>query len=102
VRSIYGCTAWQTGPGRITVEVAGSGFLYNMVRIIVGTLVEVGRGHLEPGAVQQALRTNDRTLVGPTLPPHGLHLEWVAYDRVPDANGGMHAAATDTTDLDVE
>jgi tRNA pseudouridine38-40 synthase len=87
VRTVHGCTVWQPEPGRITVEVAGSGFLYNMVRIIAGTLVDVGRGHLEPDSVATALRTNDRTLVGPTLPPHGLRLEWVAYDRHPDANG---------------
>jgi tRNA pseudouridine38-40 synthase len=61
------------------VEVCGSGFLYNMVRIIAGTLVEVGRGRNEPASVRQALATRDRTLAGPTLPAHGLRLEWITY-----------------------
>lgn len=85
VRTVHGCHVWEPQPGRIIVEVAGSGFLYNMVRIIAGTLVDVGRGHLPPDAVRRALTTGDRQFVGPTLPPHGLCLEWVAYDQAADA-----------------
>ncbi len=93
VRTIHGCSVWQPSPGRITIEVAGSGFLYNMVRIIAGTLVEVGRGQLEPAVVGQALQTVNRDLVGPTLPPHGLRLEWAAYDGLPRANDDASAHA---------
>lgn len=82
VRSIHGCTVWAPTTGRLTIEVAGSGFLYNMVRIIAGTLVEVGRGQIAPETVTRALHERDRDLVGPTLPPQGLCLEWIAYDGV--------------------
>jgi tRNA pseudouridine38-40 synthase len=64
---------------RVRIDVAGSGFLYNMVRIIAGTLVEAGRGRLAPGDVRSALETGDRRRAGPTLPPCGLCLEWVRY-----------------------
>jgi tRNA pseudouridine38-40 synthase len=61
------------------VEVSGNGFLYNMVRIIAGTLVEAGRGRIGAAEVAAALAERDRAKVGPTLPPHGLRLEWVRY-----------------------
>lgn len=59
--------------------VAGSGFLYNMVRIMVGTLIDIGRGRLEPDIIQQVLATKDRTLAGKTVGPQGLTLEQVFY-----------------------
>lgn len=92
VRSIHGCMLWETGPGRAVLEIAGSGFLYNMVRIIAGTLVEVGRGACTPEAVLEVLRTRNRELAGPTLPPHGLCLEWIAYDGPPRTDGGAAPA----------
>lgn len=79
VRTIHGCTVLSPSPGLAVLEVAGSGFLYNMVRIIAGTLVEAGRGKLGAEDVRRALATGDRTVTGPTLPPHGLRLEWVRY-----------------------
>jgi tRNA pseudouridine38-40 synthase len=60
-------------------EVAGSGFLHHMVRNIVGTLVEVGRGKLEPADITRILQARDRTLAGPTAPPQGLCLVRVEY-----------------------
>jgi len=51
-----------------------------MVRILAGTLVEVGRGRLEPDIVDQVLDTGDRRAAGPTLPPTGLWLEWIRYE----------------------
>jgi tRNA pseudouridine38-40 synthase len=83
VRSIYGCTVISPEPGRITIEVAGNGFLYNMVRIIAGTLVEVGRGKIDVAHVREALTTCNRSATGPTMPPHGLRLEWVRYGALP-------------------
>jgi tRNA pseudouridine38-40 synthase len=64
----------------IDLVVEADGFLYNMVRIIAGTLVQVGKGKLEPSAVKEILDGRDRRLAGPTLPPHGLFLEKVYYD----------------------
>jgi len=67
----------------VHIVVQGSGFLYNMVRIIAGTLVEVGRGKFDPSIVKHVLASKDRRQAGPTLPPHGLWLEWIRYDEPP-------------------
>lgn len=63
----------------LLIDVEGQGFLYNQVRIMVGTLVEVGRGHWPPQCVAEILASRDRRQAGPTAPPHGLCLEWVKY-----------------------
>ena len=63
----------------VHIIVRGGGFLYNMVRIIAGTLVEVGRGHWPPEYVDELIRNADRQKSGPTLPPTGLCLEWIRY-----------------------
>lgn len=65
---------------RIRIDITGSGFLYNMVRIISGTLVEVGRGRMNPDAIPAILAGKDRRKAGPTLPGRGLCLEWIRYD----------------------
>jgi tRNA pseudouridine38-40 synthase len=67
------------GEREIQIVVSGSGFLYNMVRIIAGTLLEVGRGAMPPEKVDEILATGNRQLAGPTLPPQGLWLEWIRY-----------------------
>lgn len=76
----------------IYVDVAADGFLYNMVRIIAGTLLEVGAGRRTLDDVQQALTTGQRTFAGKTLPPQGLCLEAVTYGdgpkRLPDDEEG--------------
>ena len=64
---------------RIMIEVEADGFLYNMVRAITGTLVEVGRGAQGPDWVQQVLRATDRCQAGQTAPPEGLFLLRVDY-----------------------
>lgn len=64
---------------RLVFEIEGTGFLYTMVRSIVGTLIDVGRGRLPAGAISAALRRRDRRLVGPTAPANGLCLVEVAY-----------------------
>ena len=58
----------------IRIRVTGNGFLYNMVRIIAGTLIAVGRGQMEPGQVLENLQACDRELAGPTAPAQGLML----------------------------
>ncbi len=64
---------------RLRIEISGNGFLYNMVRIVAGTLLEVGRGRLSPDDVSGAIASLDRRHAGPTLPPTGLCLEWIRY-----------------------
>jgi len=68
---------WQDGT--IVIEVEGDGFLYHMVRTIVGTLVEVGRGAKPPEWVAEVLSARDRRTAGPTAPPQGLYLLRVDY-----------------------
>ena len=67
----------------VEIEVEGDRFLYHMVRIIAGTLVDVGRGKLAPGAVERALASGARTDLGLTAPPEGLYLDRVVLDTVP-------------------
>lgn len=69
-----------TPPGtRVRLDISGSGFLWNMVRIIGGTLLQVGLHQRTPADVLAALVAKDRALAGPTLPPTGLCLEWIKY-----------------------
>jgi tRNA pseudouridine38-40 synthase len=76
----------------IHVHVEGGGFLYKMVRNLVGTLVEVGRGKREPEWVEEVLATRDRTAAGPCAPPQGLCLMSVRYPGDPPADEtGSHA-----------
>jgi tRNA pseudouridine38-40 synthase len=63
----------------IYFEVTGNGFLYNMVRIIVGTIIDVGRGFLNLEKIKEALKTGDRSLTGTTLIPNGLYLKQTKY-----------------------
>ena len=65
--------------GRLTYEISGDGFLRHMVRAIVGTLVEIGRGFREPGSMASALRGSARGDAGATAPPQGLFLVRVDY-----------------------
>ena len=64
----------------VTLTVMGDGFLYNMVRIIAGTLMEVGTGKRAPGAIAQAIETGDRLTLGQTAPAKGLMLMRVLYE----------------------
>jgi tRNA pseudouridine38-40 synthase len=65
----------------IVVTVQGDGFLYNMVRNIVGTLVEIGRGRWGPTQIDTILQTADRSTAGPTAPPDGLTMVCVHYNQ---------------------
>jgi len=61
----------------VVIGVEGNGFLWNMIRIIVGTLVQVGIGHYQPEEISTMLADRDRQSAGPTAPPHGLYLQWI-------------------------
>ena len=84
VRTISACKVERQGP-LVTVTVTADGYLYNMVRILAGTLVEAGRGALDPDTVPAILAGRDRSLAGPTLPAKGLFLKQVDYP--PEALG---------------
>ena len=81
VRTIYDLkvTREDRDSDMITITVVGNGFLYNMIRIIAGTLIEVGRGALSPDDIPIMLKGLDRSLAGPTAPPEGLTLMKIDY-----------------------
>jgi len=78
VRTVYWCEAERSGD-EITVRVCADGFLYNMVRAIVGTLVYASYGKLDPASIGELLESRDRRLTGPTMPPSGLYMNRVWY-----------------------
>ena len=79
VRTVHWCRAERDGP-LISIAVCADGFLYNMVRAIVGTMVYASYGKIEPEVIPALLATRDRRLTGPTMPPQGLYLNRVWYD----------------------
>ena len=79
VREIYVCDVTKNEKDMITIHIEGNGFLYNMVRIIAGTLIEVGNGRIEPEKVKEILEAKNRSLAGPTAPPEGLTLVEIEY-----------------------
>ena len=83
IKTIYSLAVERRGDV-VEIKVIGSGFLKQMVRNIVGTLVDIGRGHLAKDAVPKILAARDRRLAGVTAPPHGLCMEWVSYGPIPD------------------
>ena len=78
VRTIFRCEATKEG-NWVYVDVEGDGFLYNMVRNIVGTLIEIGRGRWEPEKMREIIEARDRTAAGPIAPAQGLCLMWIKY-----------------------
>lgn len=79
VRRVYQLKVEREGH-MIRMAITGNGFLYNMVRIIAGTLIEVGRGARMPSDIEKMLKGLDRSLTGPTAPAHGLILYGIEYD----------------------
>ena len=80
VRIIYKAEVIEAENERIYIELTGNGFLYNMVRIISGTLVDVGLGKLEPKEIETIIHDKKRENAGKTLPPQGLYLVKVEYE----------------------
>ena len=85
VRTVYWCRTERQGD-LITVSICADGFLYNMCRAIVGTMVYASYGKLEPEDIPALLEKGDRRLTGPTMPPQGLYLHRLWY---PDPVGEM-------------
>ena len=96
VRTVYWCEATRRGD-LITVRVCADGFLYNMVRAMVGTMVYASYGKLVPEEIPALLATRDRRLTGPTMPPQGLYMNRVWYDG---PAGEMMASDADGADTD--
>jgi tRNA pseudouridine38-40 synthase len=78
VRTVTRCEIAEVG-SEVHITVQGDGFLYNMVRIIAGTLIEIGRGYWPPSRIDRILATRDRGQAGPTAPPEGLTMVCVHY-----------------------
>ena len=81
VRTVHWCRAEKDGD-LITISICADGFLYNMCRAMVGTMVYASYGKLEPGDIPALLAAGDRRLTGPTMPPQGLYLNRIWYDGV--------------------
>ena len=79
VRTIYSVEVEEQGENDLVIRVCGNGFLYNMVRIIAGTLIQVGKGKFNPEYVKEMLDAKDRTQAGQTAPPQGLTLMRIEY-----------------------
>jgi tRNA pseudouridine38-40 synthase len=77
-RTVYECAVTASGP-LITLRITGGGFLYNMVRIIAGTVLYAGFGKIDPAAIPEIIASKDRTRAGKTMPPHGLCLVDVEF-----------------------
>ena len=78
VREIYDCTVSRNGD-LIEIKVSGNGFLYNMVRIIVGTLLDIQKGKIEKGSIPEIIASGNRENAGVTAEPQGLYLNKVFY-----------------------
>lgn len=78
-KDIHAAECLDRSGQEIVIRVSGRGFLYNMVRIIAGTLMEVGRGHITPQDMEQILLARDRRAAGPTAPACGLTLMNIEY-----------------------
>ena len=79
VRRIYALTV-DKKEDIITIRITGNGFLYNMVRIIAGTLIRVGTGEYKPEQIPEILAAKDREMAGPTAPAHGLTMIGIEYE----------------------
>jgi tRNA pseudouridine38-40 synthase len=79
VRTVFKCNV-TAEENSVFIDVEGNGFLYNMVRNIVGTLVEIGIGRWEPDRITEIIEAKDRTAAGRLAPPNGLCLMWIKYD----------------------
>lgn len=80
-RTVFDCQVEREGE-LVTFSVTGDGFLYNMVRIMVGTLLEINEGKLEPDSIPEIIASKDRKKAGRTAKAEGLYLDYVLYEEV--------------------
>jgi tRNA pseudouridine38-40 synthase len=80
IRTVFACDVSHQGRD-IYIAIQADGFLYNMARAMVGTLLYVGQGKIPPNGVPELIRQGSRTASGPTAPPHGLYMTGVFYEE---------------------
>ena len=85
IREIYSIDILEEG-SQLVIRIRGNGFLYHMIRIIVGTLLVIGNGRRAPEDIRTMLAAKDRTTAGPTVPAHGLCLCALHYDEAATAD----------------
>ena len=79
IREVFSCKCEASRDGAVLLSISGNGFLYNMVRIIAGTLYYVGIGKIPAAGVREVILSRQRTRAGKTMPPHGLVLLEIGY-----------------------
>ncbi len=82
VRTVYSASINELGDGLYEFEISGNGFLYNMVRIIMGTLIDMGAGRKDCSTMPDIIRGKNRSLAGKTVPSYGLYMKSVSYDEL--------------------
>lgn len=95
VREIYSMDILEEGT-QLVIRIRGNGFLYHMIRIIVGTLLVIGNGRRAPEDIRTMLAAKDRTTAGPTVPAHGLCLCALNYDAAVTAEDARDDGDTET------
>lgn len=106
IREIYSIDILEEG-SQLVIRIRGNGFLYHMIRIIVGTLLVIGNGRRAPEDIRTMLAAKDRTTAGPTVPAHGLCLCALHYDEAATADdardeGTSETLATDSSDSETD
>ena len=101
VREIYSMDILEEG-AQLVIRIRGNGFLYHMIRIIVGTLLVIGNGRREPEDIRTMLAAKNRTTAGPTVPAHGLCLCALNYDAAVTAEDARDDGDTETLAQDAE
>ena len=95
VREIYSIDILEEG-SQLVIRIRGNGFLYHMIRIIVGTLLVIGNGRRAPEDIRTMLAAKDRTTAGPTVPAHGLCLCALHYDESATADDARDEGTSET------
>lgn len=101
VRTVFGLHIIEVSENELHIEITGDGFLYNMVRIIAGTLCEVGQGKRKPDEITQIIKSKDRRKAGHTAPPQGLYLVEIYYDSARMKAAAQMEDASGNTETEV-
>jgi tRNA pseudouridine38-40 synthase len=101
VRTVHTCSVEAVDGDRLHIDVSGEGFLWNMVRIIAGTLVEIGAGRRAVDSIADTIASCRRDQAGITMPPEGLCLQWIRYGE-PGCGRQRQLAHTRAQDAPVE